>query len=78
LVKLLESQPLTDPAVVGALCGQGVTHVYVGQRQGNVGAGVRQLYPPQELLESPVYKVMYHQDRVYIFALDPAACRGTK
>jgi hypothetical protein len=74
LVSLLENQPAASPAGIAALCAQDVTHVYIGQRQGKVGADAHQLFAPQEFLESPSFRPVYHQDRVYIFALDPAAC----
>jgi len=58
------------------LCGWGITHAYVGQGQGKVGVNATQLFAPQDLLTSPFFDLVYHQDRVYIFALDPQACGG--
>jgi hypothetical protein len=74
LVSLLENQPAASPAGIAALCAQDVTHVYIGQRQGKVGAGARQLFAPQEFLESPAFHPVYHQNRIYIFALNPTVC----
>jgi hypothetical protein len=59
------------------LCEFGITHVYIGQGQGNVSAnrGTTQLFSPQTLLTSEVFELIYHQDRVYIFTLKPGVCR---
>ena len=56
------------------LCNWGITHVYVGQGQGKVGAGAVQLFSPDALATSPVFSQVYQQDRVYVFALNPQAC----
>jgi len=74
LVVQLEDNPLPAPAGLRAVCEWGVTHVYVGQRQGWVGGGARQLFAPPQLSASPAFTLVYHQDRVYIFALDRAQC----
>lgn len=56
------------PEVIRRLSGQGVTHVYIGQRQGRVNyAGP--VLEPLELLASPYFSLVYHQDRVWIFAI---------
>jgi hypothetical protein len=74
LVKKLETIPLDSPEGVELLCGEGVTHVYIGQGQGKVGFGVMQLFSPDELLDSQDYRLLYHQDRVYVFALKAGIC----
>jgi hypothetical protein len=74
LVKKLETISLDSPEGVDLLCGEGVTHVYIGQGQGEVGFGVTQLFSPDELLDSQDYSLLYHQDRVYVFALKAGIC----
>jgi len=74
LVKKLETIPLDSPEGVDLLRGKGITHVYIGQGQGEVGFGVTQLFSPDELLDSQDYKLIYHQDRVYVFALKAGIC----
>ncbi len=58
---------------VSLLCSEGITHVYIGQEQGRVANRVMslgpQLFSPDELLSSQDYSLLYHQDRVYVFAL---------
>jgi len=74
LVKKLETIPLDSPQGVELLCGEGITHIYIGQGQGKVGFGVAQLFSPDELLDSQDYSLLYHQDRVYVFALKAGIC----
>jgi hypothetical protein len=57
------------------LCDEGITHVYIGQGQGKVGSSATQLFSPAELTSSGSFNMAYHQDRVYVFALKPEACR---
>jgi hypothetical protein len=74
LVAKLETDSPASPEGIQLLCEWGITHVYVGQGQGEVGAGAVQLFPPGELASSPAYSQVYHQDRVSVFALNPRAC----
>jgi hypothetical protein len=46
-----------------------VTHVYIGQRQGAVNNPEPGVLDPDELLASPSYRLLYHQDGVWIFEL---------
>ena len=77
LVARLETTSPASSEGIRLLCDWGITHVYIGQGQGNVGAGVRQLFSPTALMNSPAFSLVYHLDRVYIFALDPQACGGS-
>lgn len=77
LVALLESQPVASPQVIMTLCAQEITHIYIGQRQGEVGVNARQLFAPQDLLDASAFDLVYHHDRVYIFGLKPQACQPT-
>ena len=73
LVADLESRP---PAASDLLCEFGVTHIYLGQRRGLVGAGVRQLYDDQSLAASPEFRLVYEADRVRVYAISPELCSG--
>jgi hypothetical protein len=74
LVARLETTLPASPEGIAALCEWGITHVYVGQGQGKVGAGARQLFSPDALMTSSDFDVVYQQDRVHVFALHPQAC----
>lgn len=79
VVKLLAELETTSPASpqgINLLCAQGITHVYIGQRQGRVGYAAAQLFSPQSLLNSADFDLIYHQDRVWIFKLEPQACKA--
>ena len=69
LARLVEERGATDPEVVDILRSAGVTHVYVGQRQGMVNDSTPATLDPESLLESGAYQPVYHQDRVWVFAL---------
>jgi hypothetical protein len=56
-----------DPTVLDLLDGEKVTHVYIGQRQGRVNYGGPKVLDPQAFLSSEAWKLVYHQDRVWIF-----------
>ncbi len=47
----------------------GVTHVYLGQRQGQIGFGEKHPLVAADLLASPYFQPVYHHDLVWIFAL---------
>lgn len=54
------------PETLAALGGWGVTHVYIGQQQGRVNSPGPALRP-EALLASEFFRLVYHQDRVWIF-----------
>jgi hypothetical protein len=59
---------ISDPEVYSMLVDRGITHVYIGQRQGRVN-NPGFILEPAELLASEYYEVVYHQDRVWVFQL---------
>ncbi len=69
LSRLVREAGPTNEAVVTMLQAEGVTHVYIGQRQGQVNDAGLAVLDPNELLDSPYYRLRYHQDRVWIFEL---------
>jgi hypothetical protein len=78
LIDALGADPPPAPAGLDALCGAGVTHVYVGARRGNAGivpSGESAVhFDPEALAGNPAFSVLYHRDLVWVFALAPGAC----
>ena len=75
LVETLDGNAPTTDVGVDALCRFGVTHVYIGQGQGQVA--LNELTPylvPADLLASPDFDLLYHQDRVWIFGVKDDSC----
>jgi hypothetical protein len=71
LVKTLEQTPLTSPSGIRALTDWGITHVYIGQRQGLSSGWMAQLESwPAEPTPSP-FQLVYQQDRTAIFSFHP-------
>jgi hypothetical protein len=46
---------------------RGVTHVYIGQRQGRLNYDGPGILEPRQLLASPHFRPVYHEDRVWVF-----------
>jgi hypothetical protein len=68
----LEKTSLVSEAGVRLLCEYGITHVYIGQKQGKIANAGEPLFTPTELAASSVFHLIYHQDRVYIYAVEGA------
>jgi hypothetical protein len=75
LADQLEEHSPGTPESLRLLCALGITHAYIGQGQGRVGLGATQLFSAEELAASAAFELVYHRDRVQIFALRPQACR---
>lgn len=69
LVAGLEKSSPSSPDGLRLLCDWHITHVYIGQTQGQTGAGVRQLFSLGDFLNKNNFHLVYHQDRVYIFSV---------
>ena len=74
LVAHLETVSPASPEGLQHLCDWGLSHIYVGQRQGQIGAGGSQLFSPETLMTASFLDPVYHRDRVYVFAVEPQAC----
>lgn len=72
---ILSTNSPTSPAGLKALCRWGITHVYIGQVQGQTGANTRQLFSPQDFEQSSAFVSVYAQDRVNVYALQPGVCQ---
>jgi hypothetical protein len=49
---------------------KGFRYIYVGQRQGRVNYGGEHILDPHVMLDSPFFRLLYHEDRVWIFELE--------
>jgi len=63
----IQNKGIAHPDVLALLRERGVTHVYIGQRQGRVNYGGPYVLEPEQLLASPNFRLVYHQDRVWVF-----------
>jgi len=63
----IQNKGIAHPDVLALLRARGVTHVYVGQRQGRVNYGGPHVLEPEQLLASPNFRPVYHQDRAWVF-----------
>jgi len=52
------------------LCRAGITHVYLGQRQGQVGYGAQPLVPSSWLQNNPAFLLIHQEDQAQIWEFD--------
>jgi hypothetical protein len=78
LVKHLSTDSVTSPQTIALLCDWGVTHLYIGQQQAVSGEEPKQLFSPRDLAGSAAFREAYHQDRVWIYALNNEMCGGSR
>ena len=69
LTSEIQTKGVTHPDVLALLRTRGVTHVYIGQRQGRVNYGGPYVLEPEQLLASSNFRLVYHQDRVWVFEI---------
>ncbi|HHX44923.1 MAG TPA: hypothetical protein GX714_13195 [Chloroflexi bacterium] len=67
LTAALQGVRLDDAELLAALREHGVTHVYIGQRQGRVNYSGPDVLDPARLADSALFRPIYHQDRVWVF-----------
>jgi len=63
----IQNKGINHPDVLTLLRARGITYVYMGQRQGRVNYGGPYVLEPEQLLASPNFRLVYHQDRVWVF-----------
>ena len=68
----LEKTSLNSQAGISLMCEYGITHIYIGQKQGMVGNKGQPLFSVAELSSNPIYHQVYHQDEVYIYSVEGA------
>jgi hypothetical protein len=76
LVGQLEDAGVSSPQSMEMICKWGITHVYIGQRQGKASYDAPQLFSPEEFLDNPDFSQVYQKDHVHIFALKLSACEN--
>jgi hypothetical protein len=69
LTRQLAEMDLDAPDTVQMLCERGLTHVYIGQRQGRVNYGGPHVLLLEEMLRSPSYSLLYQEDKVAILKI---------
>lgn len=67
LISEIETKGINHPDVLNEYKERGITKIYLGQQRGGVNHAGPQMLDPEELLSSPYYKPIYHQDQVWIF-----------
>ncbi|MDP1547595.1 MAG: DUF1616 domain-containing protein [Anaerolineales bacterium] len=65
----IQNKGVAHPDALALLRERGVTHVYIGQRQGRVNYGGPYVLEPKQLLASPNFRLVYHQDRIWVFEI---------
>jgi hypothetical protein len=70
LTRQLEESDLDALETVHMLCERGLTHVYIGQREGRVNYGGPHVLSWEEMARSPSYNLIYQQDRVSILSIE--------
>lgn len=68
LITLIEEKGIDHPEVLQELKNRNITHIFIGQQQGQVNT-TSPLLDPQDLVESRFFRPIYHQDRVWIFSV---------
>lgn len=69
LITFGQINDLSTDQAIDHLRAEGITHLYVAQRRGMVGNPDLPIFSVATLLTNPRYEPIYHQDRVWIFAL---------
>jgi hypothetical protein len=72
LAQEIQAKGVTHPDVLALLAERGISYVYIGQRQGRVNYSGPSVLDPRLLIADAHFKVVYHQDRVWIFEIVPA------
>ncbi len=70
LSRQIQQEGIDSPGVLSLLKERNIRYIYIGQQQGQVNnfAGTPVL-DPKLLAASPNYRLLYHQDRTYVFAI---------
>jgi len=65
----IQQKGLNSPQVKELLRERQITHIYIGQQQGQVNASGPPLLQIDQLLANPDFHLIYRQDRVWIFEI---------
>lgn len=72
----VETKGVGDPTVQQMLSERGIGYVYIGQLDGEVNSGGQNL-PLGDLQASPLFCVLYHQERVWVFGFAASCAPST-
>ncbi len=64
----VQAKGIQDPDVLSQLKDRKISYIYIGQRQGQVNSA-GPLFTASQLLTDPNFRLVYHQDRVWIFQI---------
>ncbi len=64
-----QTKGINHPDFLAMLRERQVTYLYIGQQRGQVGNPGAPTLDPEQLLSSPNFRPIYHQDRVWIFQI---------
>ncbi len=67
LTAQIQAEGIEHPRTTDMLRAHRVTHIYIGQRQGRVNYEGPHVLQPALLLRSGLFRLLYHQDRVWVF-----------
>jgi hypothetical protein len=67
LAREIQVKGINNPEIISLLLQKGVRYIYLGQRQGSINYVGPQILDPEIMNDVSNFKVVYHQDRVWIF-----------
>jgi hypothetical protein len=67
IAKEIQVKGIINPEIISMLLQKGIRYIYLGQRQGSINYIGPQILNPELMNDDPNFKVVYHQDRVWIF-----------
>jgi len=67
----IEMHGLGAPSTVAMMRERGLTHVFIGQRLGRVGYTGPGPMDPHQIVGYPGFRLVYHEDQVWIFEIVP-------
>jgi hypothetical protein len=67
----INKKGIISPEIISLLLERNIHYVYVGQRQGTINYTGPNILDPELMNNNPNFKVLYHQDRVWIFEVIP-------
>jgi hypothetical protein len=74
LVRTLEEEPIPSTNAIQILCDEGITHAYIGQKEGKVSFGNKPLFTEAQINESNSFTLLYELDQIRIYQFDRSIC----
>jgi hypothetical protein len=75
LVRTIELFPIPSLESKKLLCSEGITHLYIGQQQGQVSFGNDPLFTDDQLKDSPMFSLQFKKANVRIYQFDRSVCQ---